>query len=295
MKFYKAYGLTIASDLEIPELQTTRQCDTDVRICFNKIDFNFSKMIKNRIWHCEPNNYYLNVKRIGSFHVQKGTIISIDSQPQTPKEDIRFVLLGSVMAALLQQRKYLTLHAGAVQTPQGAILFTGPSGYGKSTLTQAFANKGFSVISDDVVALNTSQQKISVLPSFPKLRLWEDSLRQVGKNTNSYQRSRVGVDKYIVPVQNFCAEANPLQKIYILDVHSDISVKIEPLTTSQKIKYLLKNTYRIKYLTGLGLLPHHNQQMIALASQIPMARILRPVHIFKLQALTTLISEDLQL
>ena len=53
------------------------------------------------------------------------------------ESDVRVFLLGSCIGALLHQRGILVLHAGAIHTDKGAVLFTGPWGIGKSTLLAA--------------------------------------------------------------------------------------------------------------------------------------------------------------
>ena len=64
--------------------------------------------------------------------------------------DIRVFLLGSCLGALLHQRGVLALHASAIETDQGAVLFMGDSGMGKSTTLQAFIKRGYKMLADDI-------------------------------------------------------------------------------------------------------------------------------------------------
>ena len=292
---YEAYGLVIHSELALPELLKTDQTNIDVYISFQEIDKKLEhyKKRKNRIWSAEKNYFELNAKGIAYFSVRNGNTIYIDPYDGTPNEDLRFVLLGSVLAALLQQRRFLTLHAGAIQTPRGAILFVGPSGNGKSTLTAAFAQRGYTIISDDVVALEVSNHAIIVSPSFPKLRLWGDSVSKLKMQTDHLTKSRAGMEKYLLPLQKFLKTTEPLYKIYVLGVHNQSTTLFHQMSGSKKIPALLENTYRIKFLSGLGLVSHHHKQILSIASKIEMTQITRPLHPFMLEELCQKIEADL--
>ena len=61
--------------------------------------------------------------------------------------------------ALLMQRKILPLHGSAVAIDGKAYAIVGDSGAGKSTLASAFLNKGYQLLSDDVIAVSLSQMK----------------------------------------------------------------------------------------------------------------------------------------
>jgi hypothetical protein len=65
--------------------------------------------------------------------------------------------LVSVMAPLLlAERGDLVVHASAVETPAGAVLFAGPSGRGKSTTVAALSRLGVPVLAEDGLALEST-------------------------------------------------------------------------------------------------------------------------------------------
>ena len=52
--------------------------------------------------------------------------------------------------------------------------FVGDSGAGKSTLASAFLNRGYQLLSDDVIPVSLSQNHIPmVTPSYPQQKLWQ--------------------------------------------------------------------------------------------------------------------------
>lgn len=106
MNYYYAYNFVFKSELEIPELEVCENKDYDVEIRFDSINYDFDKFKKNRIWKTKDNYFVLKVKNIGIFLVKDANTIIIDCFENTKEEDLRFVLLGSVFAALLQQKNF---------------------------------------------------------------------------------------------------------------------------------------------------------------------------------------------
>jgi hypothetical protein len=96
--------------------------------------------------------------------------------PSSTVEDVATYLLGPILALVLRLRGTVCLHASAVITDGGAVLFVGAAGSGKSTTVAALAKAGCAVIADDVAALAVSDGSFAVWPAYPALRLWPDAV-----------------------------------------------------------------------------------------------------------------------
>jgi hypothetical protein len=92
-------------------------------------------------------------------------------------EDVATYILGPVLGLLLRLRGVPCLHASAVAFGNSAVAFAGSEGAGKSTTAAALARRGHAVISDDIVALVEPEGSISVLPAYPYLSLWQESVK----------------------------------------------------------------------------------------------------------------------
>ena len=90
--------------------------------------------------------------------------------------DAATYLLGPVMAAVLHARGVLSLHAGVASVGDAAIAIAGPPGAGKSTILAALALRGVRVLSDDIAPIHPSRERIVVHASYPRVRLWDDSV-----------------------------------------------------------------------------------------------------------------------
>lgn len=94
-------------------------------------------------------------------------------------ENASTYLVGPVLGLLLRLRGVMCLHASAVAFGDRAVAFVGSEGAGKSTTAAALAQRGHAVISDDVVALVEREGRFSVLPAYPHLSLWPDSVKML--------------------------------------------------------------------------------------------------------------------
>ena len=71
------------------------------------------------------------------------------------------------------------MHGSCVDHPKGVIVFAGVSGAGKSTLAAYFSRRGFPILSDDGLQIKLERGKITVIPTYPGLRLWDDSIAEL--------------------------------------------------------------------------------------------------------------------
>jgi len=91
-------------------------------------------------------------------------------------DDLCVYLLGPVMGFVLRQRGNTTLHASALSFRGRAMALVGEAGAGKSTTAAALALRGWPVLCEDVCALELIFGKYQVLPAYPRVCLWPDSV-----------------------------------------------------------------------------------------------------------------------
>jgi hypothetical protein len=91
-------------------------------------------------------------------------------------EDVATYLLGPVLGLLLRLRGVPCLHASAVVFGDSSVAFAGSEGKGKSTTAAALASRGHAVISDDIVGIVEREDSFFVLPAYPYLSLWPESV-----------------------------------------------------------------------------------------------------------------------
>ncbi len=135
-------------------------------------------------------------------------------------EDTASYLLGPVLGLLLRLRGVTCLHASAVSIENHCIAFVGAEGAGKSTTAAAFVRQGHAVISDDVVALVECPDGIRVMPAYPHLCLWPDSVEMLYGSAEALPHFSTGWEKRRLALGDqgtrFENRSLPLGAIYLL-------------------------------------------------------------------------------
>lgn len=260
-----AFGLTIASELALPDLPPAKANRADVSIRFGRVA-DAAALVPG--YTVDRDSTVLRVPGVATFRIAHGREIVIDPDPDSVPADLRLFALGSAMGALLHQRGVLPLHANGIAFGgTAAVAFMGPSGSGKSTLAGWFHDRGHPILSDDVCAvLRDEAGGFRVEPGIPRLRLWDEALRSSGRDRADFERSFSGADKYDVPIAHQ-AGALPLRAIYLL--RRAARTRIVALTGVAAVQALAAETYRAGWLSRADRTGVHVAACAELARAVP--------------------------
>ena len=207
--------------------------------------------------------YLLRFPGLGDFDVSAdGLFIQAWPVPGVSEETIQHLYLNQVLPLALSKQGKWIFHAGAIDTPFGAVAFLGESGRGKSTLAASFAMSGYRFFTDDALLLEKLEDVYLVQPSHPSIRLWRDS-----------QEALVGDDVQLAPpVQytskarllsggelGFCPESRTLRRMYFLGDGSSTDVCIERMTPSEAVMGLVKNSFLLDIEAPDAVASHFNR------------------------------------
>jgi hypothetical protein len=291
---YTAYGLRFDSSFPLPELTPAEKGQPDVVICYGEVPDSLPEPSANGIaWQSGSGQVLLSVSEVARYLIVANREIRIHPFPGSSETDIRTFLLGSVLGALLHSWKMLVLHASVIQTARGAVLFMGRSGAGKSTLLGAFLRRGYAMLTDDKAAIIRAEDGVPhALPGLPIIRLTEDAAELVRYPLGEAQM-RQSLEKYVVPVDQFCARPLPLYAAYSLSTHNQTNIRLERQATLDGFQLLNRHTYRRRFIDPVeGRKAHF--RMLGLASRYAqVVRVVRPDYPRLIDELTTLIEEDL--
>lgn len=172
---------------------------------------------------------------------------------RTTLDDAVSYLLGPVLGLLLRLRGVTCLHASAVAVEDSSLVFVGSEGAGKSTTAAAFARQGFAVISDDVAALSENADGFQVLPAYPHLCLWPDSVKMLYGSTEALPRFSPEWDKRRLALgeNGTCFESRhlPLGAVYLLgERRADSPPSLEAVQPQDALLSLVADTFANKIL-----------------------------------------------
>jgi hypothetical protein len=169
-------------------------------------------------------------------------------------QDTLSYLLGPVFGLLLRLRGVICLHASAVSIDDRCAVFVGSEGSGKSTTAAAFAREGFAVLSDDIVGLVERGDEFYVIPAYPRVNLWPDSVKLLYGSSDALPPLSVGWDKRGLALgevggPRFEQRELRLGTIYIFsDISTHPTENIEPISKKSALLMLVGNTYAARFL-----------------------------------------------
>ena len=280
MRFYtyKAFGLVIKSEILIPELSNYNSDQNDVTIKIGEVPVHLSSRTGEGIlFEASRNDFLLKFNGVGSYLIQRGDSITIDPSKDASRKDICLFLLGSVMGALLHQRGLLPIHGSCINTDNGALVISGVSSVGKSSLAAGLAMKGYSVLSDDIsVVAKNSENRNVVYSGIPHIKLWKDILDYY-ENSEDLERVRPNLEKYHLSTKStFQHEASELKTIIFLTASNDPEIKMDLVKGSEKFNLLYNNIYRVNFLVGMGRAENLFKTVTELINTIDVYFVVRP-------------------
>lgn len=277
---FRAYNQAIKSDFNLQLPLSNEKQDFDILqnpIAERKLANTniFRKGITAKV-NVEENSIILNWENIATFEAIGGT--TLNYQRLTDDDNIfRLFTISEAFGLILQQKGYFLLHGSAVQVGKKAYVFIGISGAGKSTTIAAFAKAGYTVLSDDMTAISFDKNgKPIILPAYPEIKIWENSVNNLGFDKTKLEPAYEGHDKYLLkqPEDIFPSEGIPLEQIIVLQ--KPYSRKKEALKINEIPIELLKYYPLPQQILRGSVLERHFWDSIKIASQVSVKRVNRP-------------------
>jgi hypothetical protein len=283
---YRAFGFSIVSEIpfqELPILSNVVDSTIDIEIEIQELTHKWFGITNSK------NGFLMNedvvMYKFGDmaiFSIESGSKISVSPLKEYDEGVARLIILGTCMGVILMQRKILPLHGSAIEIDGKAYTIIGESGAGKSTLAAAFLEKGYKLLTDDVIALSVTKENVPIItPSYPHQKLWEDSLLNFGLDKNNYNSLFGRQRKFSVPVTaRYTTKEMPLGGIFELVKTDCGEIQLEEIRGLNGLKTICRNTYREFIIPTLGLVDWHFQQSTNIINKVKIYKLSRPTSDF---------------
>ncbi|MCM3568202.1 aldolase [Neobacillus mesonae] len=296
--FYKAFGLNIVSDIIFPELDIVKGKldNVDVTLQIKDLSKEWDELLfDNETFRVKEDLVLFKILETAIFCIKNGNEILVSPMNGADLDKIRLYILGTCMGALLIQKKIIPLHGSAIEIEGKAYAIIGESGAGKSTLASAFINKGYKLLSDDVIAVTLSKNHVPIVtPSYPQQKLWKESLNEFGMDSSQFRPIIERETKFAIPVlENFNSEPVPLAGIIELIKSENDELNYRRINGMERLQTLFAHTYRNFLIELLDLMEWHFTSSAKIIDQIDFFQLQRPISTFTANHLVSLILESI--
>ncbi len=218
----------------------------------------------------------------GEIHAEKGKKVTFISDRDSPFT--RMMMLKWGLGLLLHQKGYLVIHGcSVVLNNQSAVLFSGENGAGKSTTTLAFLKAGSRYNSDDILVIDFSRGYPEILPSFPSLKIWEESFHGLDftpekKSLVTFAQNSRSTKFQFSSQAYFTNRRVPVKAVYYLMPADDHFPEAEKVTGLSAFFLILRQFYFNSQALGGNFTGSHFRQINQLLTGVPVFRMNRPVN-----------------
>lgn len=288
---YRAFGLTIDSQLPLPELPSASGV-VDVQIRCGRVPDRLTDAATESWFSATVTELLLPVPGVANFYVHHGREIVVEEAANGSAGLLQFYLLGSAMGALFHQRGILALHASSVEIAGQAVLLAGDPGAGKSTLAAAFDRRGYPLLADDICVVAPAvgnRPRIVSGPPISKLTAATLDALNIPNTELDRVAAERDVDKFLLPRRPAACEQLPLGAVFVLWAGKTDALGLVELGAAQRVAALVAMTYRYPFLVGPNQLQRHLTQCGDLAKQVPVSLLTRPLNAGIEQSTTVMI------
>ncbi|MDH3444334.1 MAG: serine/threonine protein kinase [Deltaproteobacteria bacterium] len=251
-----------------------------------------------KIWKESNGGYYRMRYSDGTDFLvdEQGARIWATWSDRSTLEDTTVCLLGPVLGFILSLRRILCLHASAIAVGGRAIAIVGSAGAGKSTTAAAFAQLGYPVLSDDIVALS-KEQPLLVQPGYPRVRLWPDVVKALYGSPDALPRLTPTWNKCYLDLagegSRFQQKPLPLGAVYILGErsHDPVAPFMSAVPLRSGLIALVANTYANKLLDD-AMRAQEFAVLCQLMADVPVRQVTPHIDSSRLSQLCHTILED---
>ena len=291
LSYYKIYGLDIESEIELPAIQRINKIsNVDVKILIDEDIQKPKGFEESGYWSLTQNVAFFSINDTLDCSITNGCNIRVN--PKGSKNDVCEWILYNAFGAIAHQRSWLPLHGSAMAKNGKVLIFSGPSGVGKSTLATYLNKVGWTFISDDSTFCKKVNDNWITSPGLSRVKLFGDSIGKISTENDNWSKVDHKEGKFQTKVKindHSSVEVGAFIRLFPFKIDK-ISLKlVKPLIA---IDVLKKNAYR-RYLSRSNTYKKdYLNSCMDFAFNVPVYRLFRPEDEYNLEKLESFIEEN---
>ncbi len=284
---YRLFGFNVKSDIDLYGVPKADFTDTEVDVVLEENrklwDENLysSEMMKTNQAAYIYGKDFIKFYKVdtGFYEVRAGKFIDYCQREDCDPTNFYLTLMNFAFPRIIIERANLTVHGSVLSFHDKAVLISGESGAGKSTMTTELINNGLGFMSDDVMRIGfNDREEVVVYSAHPIRRLCGDTVEHYGFDMNKLkpvtldEREKFFVDSSDVYEDR---ELSP-STLFYLSINDGDRPEIKEITGADKITLLLDNFYRSEDYVRFGTSPEMFKLISKLGSALKIYEISRP-------------------
>ncbi len=281
---YRAYGLTIASEIEMYELfdydcPVEQRKDIDVYVHWSPAP---ESLEHPKIKKPHPDCFWFHSYN-GRFLCRNGNEVIVEKKDaNTPDSEIKAFIISHCLVDILYMRGRISIHSSTVGNEDGAITIMGDCGSGKSTYSTLLRHNGYKLIADDVSSVFLEEGKPYIEISVPQQKYTEDTAQYEGhklEDLECVERSR-GKYRLLLDDHQMCDGPRPMCGLFeLIPDTKDNRLEFQKLEGMEAMRVITTNLFCQHMADSLGGLSVEGfEKILSIAQQVPVYRILRPTN-----------------
>jgi hypothetical protein len=248
-RMYLAYGLRLASEIELPELlhENDHTAEPDAIITLTDLSGYVEGWGPDKRNQVDQDQIIIHVPGIAFYRIVGDSLIQMMPLEGADPREYQLYILGVCCSILLVRRGIVPMHASNVIIDGKAYAILGDYGEGKATLVADFMEAGYKLLSEDIAAVSMDE-KTNALTAYP-----------------SYPQQKDPV---------------PLVGIFELEKADTLQIVIKPLTPLQRVQLLREHFFHDMMLKEMKLEPWLLTFVTKVALAIPFYKLTWPVNGF---------------
>lgn len=287
MRYYQICGLNVESDFTLQgAYEIEKPSKVHVTIGQEEIEEKYTEIMPVEYEH-EIGHGFINhqekwscarFRGIAVFVIREGNRIGYHLYEGYEAKHVSDLMIEYCLSVLAYQRNMLMIHGSGICYKGKTLIISGVSGAGKSSLAEEFLERGYQMMSDDVVPIDVEQEDLYGYPAFPLRKLCADAVERKGLDKSTLIPIQDdGREKYGMYLQDeYYTEKAPLGAMVILEKGNVEKPVITEILGADKLKYLTEYFIRKEIYKQISYPKESFMKAIKVANKLPMYKVIRP-------------------